>query len=143
MSFSSLFESGESARNKSHFATIVSIAQSHENMSAQETVVLERLKSKLDISDSDYAAILKNPSAYPVTPPTDSEERIQWLHDLFKIVFADHAMDENEHKLLRRYATAIGYNDEDAKYLVDRSVEIFSGHLNLEDYRYLLNKNRK
>ncbi|GAK75139.1 MULTISPECIES: TerB family tellurite resistance protein [Nonlabens] len=143
MSFSSLFESGESARNKSHFATIVSIAQSHENVSAQETVVLERLKSKLDISDSDYAAILKNPSAYPVTPPTDSEERIQWLHDLFKIVFADHAMDENEHKLLRRYATAIGYNDEDAKYLVDRSVEIFSGHLNLEDYRYLLNKNRK
>ncbi|GAK88557.1 hypothetical protein JCM19298_3284 [Nonlabens ulvanivorans] len=143
MSFSSLFESGESARNKSHFATIVSIAQSHENVSAQETVVLERLKSKLDISDSDYVAILKNPSAYPVTPPTDSEERIQWLHDLFKIVFADHAMDENEHKLLRRYATAIGYNDEDAKYLVDRSVEIFSGHLNLDDYRYLLNKDRK
>ncbi|PQJ31757.1 hypothetical protein BST92_07390 [Nonlabens arenilitoris] len=143
MSFSSLFESGESARNKSHFATLVSIAQSHDNMSAQETVVLERFKSKLDISDSDYAAILKNPSAYPVTPPTDSEERIQWLHDLFKIVFADHAMDDNEHKLLRRYATAIGYNDEDAKYLVDRSIEIFSGHLNLEDYRYLLNKDRK
>ncbi|EAS20939.1 TerB family tellurite resistance protein [Nonlabens mediterrranea] len=143
MSFSSLFESGASARNKSHFATLVSIAQSHENVSEQETAVLERFKSKLDISDSDYTAILKNPSAYPVTPPTDSEERIQWLHDLFKIVFADHAMDENEHKLLRKYATAIGYNDVDAKYLVDRSVEIFSGHLNLDDYRYLLNKDRK
>ncbi|MGJ8683292.1 MAG: TerB family tellurite resistance protein [Nonlabens sp.] len=143
MSFSSLFESGESARNKSHFATIVSIAQSHENISPEEMIVIMRLKSKLDISDSDYAAILKNPAAYPVTPPTDSEERIQWLHDLFKIVFADHAMDENEHKLLKRYATAIGFNDVDAEYLVKRSIEIFSGHLNLEDYRYLLNKDRK
>jgi len=143
MSFSSLFESGASARNKSHFATIVSIAQSNENISAEETKVLERFKSKLDISDTDYDAIFKNPSAYPVTPPTNSEERIQWLHDLFKIVFADHGMDENEYKLLRRYATAIGYNDADAEYLVNRSVEIFSGYMNLEDYRYLLNKERK
>jgi len=142
MSFSSLFESGASARNKSHFATIVALAKSNNIISPEETSVLQRLKSKLDISDSDYDVILKDPAAYPVTPPTDSEERIQWLHDLFKIVFADHNMDENEHKLLRRYATAIGYNDEDAAYLVQRSVEIFSGHLNLEDYRYLLNKDR-
>lgn len=143
MSFSSLYESGESTRNKGHFAMLVSIAQSHENVSPEEIAVLERFKSKLDISDSDYTDILKNPKAYPISPPTDSEERIQWLHDLFKIVFADHAMDDNEHKLLKRYATAIGYNDEDAAYLVSRSIQIFSGHLNLEDYRYLLNKDRK
>lgn len=51
-------------------------------------------------------------------------------------------MDESEHKLLRKYATALGYNDDDAEYLVKRSIEIFSGHLNLEDYRHLLNKDR-
>lgn len=142
MSFSSLFESGESARNKGHFAMLVTIAQSNQTIGPEEAVVLARFKSKLDISDSDYASILKNPAAYPVTPPTDSDQRIQWLHDLFKIVFADHNMDENEYKLLKRYATAIGYNEEDASYLVKRSVEIFSGHLDLEDYRYLLNKDR-
>lgn len=142
MSFSSLFESGERARNKSHFATIVSIAQSNKSVSPEEAVVIARFKAKLDITDADYTEILKDPTAYPVTPPTNSEERIQWLHDLFKIVFADHEMDDNEHKLLKRYATAIGYNDADAEYLVNRSIDIFSGHLNLEDYRYLLNKDR-
>lgn len=141
MSFSSLFESGASARNKSHFATLVALAQVS-GMQEEEEVVLKRFKSVLDISDSDYTAILKNPKVYPVTPPNTSDERIQWLHDLFKIVFADHHMDENEYKLLKKYATAIGYNEEDAEYLVMRSIEIFSGHLNLEDYRYLLNKNR-
>ncbi|AGC76920.1 tellurite resistance protein TerB [Nonlabens dokdonensis] len=141
MSFSSLFESGASARNKSHFATLVALAQVS-GMQEEEEVVLKRFKSVLDISDSNYTEILKNPNAYPVAPPNSAEERIQWLHDLFKIVFADHRMDENEYKLLKKYATAIGYNEEDAAYLVERSIEIFNGHLNLDDYRYLLNKNR-
>jgi len=141
MSFSSLFESGESARNKSHFATIVSLALSS-GLKEEEKVMLQRFKNVLDISDADFEDIMKNPSAYPVTPPNTVDERIQWLHDLFKIVFADHKMDEPEHKLLRKYATALGYNDADAKYLVERSIEIFNGHLNLDDYRYLLNKNR-
>jgi hypothetical protein len=141
MSFSSLFESGESARNKSHFATLVALAKSS-GIKAEETVQLLRFKQVLDISDSVYEDILKDPHSYPVTPPNSSEERIQWLHDLFKIVFADHKMDESEHMLLRKYATALGYNDADAEYLVERSIEIFNGHLNLEDYRHLLNKNR-
>ncbi|AUC78932.1 hypothetical protein CW736_05755 [Nonlabens sp. MB-3u-79] len=141
MSFSSLFVSGESARNKSHFATLVTIAQVS-GIHEEEEIVLNRLKVVLDISDADYTNIIKNPKAYPVTPPNTSEERIQWLHDLFKVVFADHRMNEIEHHLLKKYATALGYNDEDAAYLVERSIEIFNGHLNLEDYRYLLNKNR-
>ncbi len=141
MSFSSLFESGQNARNKSHFAMLVSLAHSS-GLNEEETVLLARYKTVLDIKDSDYTAILDNPQGYPVTPPNTSEERIQWLHDLFKIVFADDQMTDAEYKLLRRYATAIGYSDEQADYLVKRSIEIFSGHLNLEDYRYLVNKNR-
>jgi hypothetical protein len=141
MSFSSLFESGESARNKSHFATIVALAKSS-GIKEEETVQLLRFKQVLDISDADYAEILDHPHAYPVTPPNTSEERMQWLHDLFKIVFVDNVMEEREHVLLKKYATALGYNDADAEYLVERSIEIFNGHLNLDDYRYLLNKNR-
>jgi hypothetical protein len=142
MSFSALFESGESTRNNSHFAMLVSLAQSSGSIHPAQEIALLRFKSILDISDSSYEKIIKNPQSYPVAPPNDSEERIQLLHDLFKMVFADRNLDEKEYKLLRKYATAIGYTDDDAKYLVERSIEIFSGHLNLDDYRYLLNKNR-
>ncbi len=142
MSYSKLFESGASTRNKSHFATLVSLAQSSGEIHPDQEKALIRFKSILDISDSSYEAILKNPALYPVTPPNDTEERIAWLHDLFKIVFADRHLHEEEHRLLRKYARALGYNEEDAAYLVARSIEIFSGSLNLEDYRYLLNKNR-
>jgi hypothetical protein len=142
MSFSSLFESGQNARNKSHFASIAALAITAEGIGVEEEKMLLRFKHRLDITDTDYAAIIKNPTAVPITPPNTSIERIHWLHDLFKIVFADREMSEREHILLKRYARAIGFNDEDAEYLVGRSIEIFSGHLNIEDYRYLLNKNR-
>jgi hypothetical protein len=141
MSFSSLFESGGSARNKSHFATIVALAQCS-GIKEEETIQLLRFKQLLDISDADYVKIMDHHHSYPVTPPNTSEERLQWLHDLFKIAFADNVMDEKEYVLLRKYATALGYNEADAEYLVARSIEIFNGHLNLDDYRYLLNKNR-
>lgn len=142
MSFSKLFESGANARSKSHFATLVRLAKSSGEIHPDQEKALKRFKAILDIADSSYELILKNPEQYPVTPPKDSEERIQWLHDLFKVVFADRELHEEEHKLLRRYATAIGYDDEAAEYLVKRSIEIYSGTLSLDDYRYLLNKNR-
>ncbi|MGB3591745.1 MAG: TerB family tellurite resistance protein [Nonlabens sp.] len=142
MSFSKLFQSGASTRNQSHFAILVTTALSDGPLKEAELQILRRLKTKLNISDSSYDKIIENPALYPLTPPNNSEERLQLLHDLFKIAFADHELDPAEHKLLKMYATAIGYNDEDAGYLVKRSIEIFSGALNLEDYRYLLNKDR-
>lgn len=142
MSFSELFESGQDTRNKSHFASLVAVASTDHEIGANELKILQKLKITLDISDADFDEILKHPRTYPVLPPNTSEERIQWLHDLFRVVFADNRIDNDEHRLLRRYALAIGFNEEDAEYLVKRSIEIFSGYMNLEDYRYLLNKDR-
>lgn len=42
--------------------------------------------------------------------------------------------------MIHRYAIALGYNEEAAKALIDRSIAIFTGGLDLEDYKYLLQK---
>ena len=42
--------------------------------------------------------------------------------------------------LIEKYAIGLGYTEELAQKLIKRSVEIFKGGLDLEDYRYLLNK---
>jgi uncharacterized tellurite resistance protein B-like protein len=141
MSFSDLFNVGERGRRNGHFAALVSIANAS-GMTDDEMVMLERFKSRLDITDSDFQAIIENPAGYPIEPPTSSERRLERLHDLFKIAFADKNLSDAEARLLKKYATALGYSDEDAAYLIKRSTEIFSGYLSLEDYRYLLNKNR-
>ena len=140
MSFSGLFESGERSRNISHFASIYRIALVDGEFLEAEQKLLARFGRKLDISDEVYADIVRNPSKYPMDPPNSADERLERMLDLFKMVFVDHEIDEDERNLLERYAIALGYNEGMAEKLIRRSIQIFEGGLDLEDYRYLLNK---
>ena len=56
------------------------------------------------------------------------------------MIFADHEIDDHERFLIEKYAIGLGYNAETAQHLIKRSIEIYSGGLDFEDYRYLLNK---
>tara|TARA_R110000772_G_scaffold80608_2_gene171845 strand:+ start:370 stop:795 length:426 start_codon:yes stop_codon:yes gene_type:complete len=140
MSFTDLFESGEHSRNLGHFASIANIASVDGEINAEEERLLKRFARKLDIDESEYAEVLKNPSKYPINPPNDSERRLERIHDLFEMIFADHEIDDHERFLVERYAIGLGYNAETAQHLIKRSIEIYSGGLNFEDYRYLLNR---
>jgi uncharacterized tellurite resistance protein B-like protein len=140
MSFTDLFESGEHSRNIGHFASIANIASVDGNINAEEEKMLKRFAKKLDIEESEYIEILKNPGKYPINPPNDSERRLERIHDLFEMIFADHEIDDHERFLIEKYAIGLGYTAEIAQDLIKRSIRIYSGGLSLEDYRYLLNR---
>ena len=140
MSFTDLFESGEHSRNLGHFASIANIASVHGELGAEEEKLLKRFARKLDIEESEYVAVLKNPEKYPINPPNDAEGRLERIHDLFQMIFVDHDIDDHERFLIERYAIGLGYSVDIARDLIKRSIAIYSGGLSLEDYRYLLNR---
>ncbi len=140
MAFTDLFESGEHSRNVGHFASIANIASVNGAISDEEEKMLKRFARKLDIDETEYTAILKNPAKYPINPPNDAERRLERIHDLFEMIFADHEIDDHERFLIERYAIGLGYTAEIAQDLIKRSIKIYSGGLSLEDYRYLLNR---
>jgi len=141
MSFTDLFESGERSRNLGHFASIANIASVDGKINAEEEKLLKRFARKLDIGESEYTEILKNPGKYPINPPNGAEERLERIHDLFEMIFADNEIDDHERFLIERYAIGLGYTAEIAQDLIKRSIAIYSGGLSLDDYRYLLNRN--
>lgn len=140
MSFTDLFESGEHSRNLGHFASIANIASVKGVINAEEEKMLKRFARKLDIDEDEYIAVLKNPTKYPINPPNSSERRLERMHDLFQMIFADHEIDDHERFLIEKYAIGLGYDAQTAQHLIKRSIEIYSGGLDFEDYRYLLNK---
>ena len=140
MSFTDLFETGEHSRNLGHFASIANIASVKGSINAEEEKMLKRFAHKLDIEESEYAEVLKNPGKYPINPPNDAESRLERIHDLFEMIFADNEIDDHERFLIEKYAIGLGYDVATAQHLIKRSIEIYSGGLDLEDYRYLLNK---
>jgi len=140
MSFTDLFESGEHKRNLGHFASIVSIAAVDGALNTDEEKMLKRFARKLDIDESEYTEVLKNPTKYPINPPNSADKRLERMHDLFEMIFADHEIDEDERHLVEKYAIGLGYTEQLATKLIKRSIDIYNGGLDLEDYRYLLNK---
>ncbi|MFD1094727.1 TerB family tellurite resistance protein [Salegentibacter chungangensis] len=140
MSFSDLFGSGEHLRNLSHFAAIVNLASIDGAINPEEEAQLKKFARKLDISQEEYQKVIKNPTAFPITASNSVERRLERLHDLFKIIFADHQIDEEETELIKRYAIGLGFSSQASEGIIERSIQIFSGQLNFEDYRYLLEK---
>lgn len=140
MSFVDLYSSGEHRRNLAHFASIASLAAIDGEVNPQEKTLLDRFARKLDITEEEYAEVMRSENKYPINPPSTSEERLERLYDLFKIVFADHDIDEEEMILLRKYAIGLGYKEEAADKLIKRSISIFGGRIDFDDYLYLIKR---
>lgn len=140
MSILDLFESGQHSRNLGHFAAIVNIASVHGEVKEREQKLLERFARKLEIREEEYTRIIENPTAIPIEPPHGYNERLERLHDIFQIVYSDHEMDNEEANLLKKYAIGIGFSSETAEEIINRSRKIFSGQINFDDYKYLVEK---
>ena len=140
MSFSDLFGSGEHLRNLSHFASIVNLAAVDGEINNEEEILLKRFAKKLDISEDEYEKVLENPLTFPLGSYNSIERRLERLHDLFRIIFADHEIDDEERELIKRYAIGLGFSSQASEGIINRSIQIFSGQLHFEDYRYLLEK---
>ena len=139
MSFYELFKKGHQTRNKAHFASIASIAMSDGKISEDEQALLQTLAFKLGVHSSDMAEILNDPAQYPIIPSNSVEERLERMHDLFDMIFSDHKIDEKELVLIKKYAIGLGYNAINANELIQNSIDIYTGGISFNEYRYLIN----
>jgi uncharacterized tellurite resistance protein B-like protein len=138
MSFVDLYSNSEHRRNLAHFAAIASLAATDGEISAEERKLLDSFAYKLDITPAEYKEVMKKENKYPIDPPSSSEKRLERLYDLFRIIFADHIIDEGEMVLVKQYAIGLGFSVSSANMLIERSVAIFSGRLDFDDYLYLI-----
>lgn len=133
------FESGRQHRNISHFAAIARMAAVDGSVNEHEKELLLRFAYKLDIDEADFKEIIKNPDNYPLDPILSREERLECLHDLFRMIFIDHTIDKEEERLINKYAIGLGCSPHRAKEVVRKSIKLFGGDIDFEDYRYLMN----
>ncbi|WP_299884750.1 TerB family tellurite resistance protein [uncultured Lacinutrix sp.] len=134
MSFSDLFDSGFKKRNEDHFAAIVRVAMDDGIITDDEKAFLDRLARNLEISEANYAEILKNYQSHPINPPTSYDRRLERLFDLSRMVYVDHIKGDHEEVLLRKIAVGLGFNPENAKYVVDKALTLVSNGVDLDTF---------
>ncbi|MCK5443776.1 MAG: TerB family tellurite resistance protein [Maribacter sp.] len=140
MSILDLYNHSEHRKNLAHFASIATLAAVDGEVNSQEMKLLKSFAYKLDITEAEFKEVAKKSNKYPIDPPNSSEKRLERLFDLFKIIFADHEIDDEERGLLKKYAIGLGYSEEKADTIIEKSIAIFMGKIDFEDYLYLIKK---
>lgn len=135
-----LYNHSEKRRNLAHFAAIASLAAVDGDVNDQEMKLLVKFANKLDITDAEFKEVMKKSNKYPIDPQNSSEKRLERLFDLFKIIFADNEVDDDEMVLLKKYAIGLGYPSDKADKIISKSIAIFSGRIDFDDYLYLVKK---
>lgn len=138
MSFTDLYGNPEHRKNLAHFAALASLAASDGAISDTEQQLLDNFARKLGITEAELTKVMDPKNKYPIDPPADAEKRLERLYDLFKIIFVDHAIDDEEMSMLKKYAIGLGFSEDSANEVIKRSVAIFSGKVAFDDYMYLL-----
>lgn len=139
MAIVSKFESSEHRNNVAHFASIINLAKADGSINTEEQLVIKRFSEKLGITEDEYKMILKNPDQYPISPNNSFEVRLELLFDLFKIVYADNRIDSKEKALILKYAIGLGFATTKADEIIEKSIILFEGKLDFEQYRRLIN----
>lgn len=124
MGISDLYLGIGQKRNISHFANIVRIAKSDDQISPEELVFLTKVANKYNISDDQFKAILKSPNKIPTVSHLDCVERIERLFELLTMIRADHHVEIEEVSVLRKIVTGLAFPIHKVDKIVDHSVAI-------------------
>ncbi len=122
MGISDLYLSIGQKRNISHFANIVRIAKSDNQISPEEVEFLAKVSKKYNISKEQFRDILKFPEKIPTIAHLDCIERIERLYDLLIMVKADHHVEQEEISMLRRIATGLAFPLNRVDMIVEHSL---------------------
>ncbi len=105
-------------------------------ISKGEQNFLNRLSSRLNISEADYNKIMKDYASHPINPPVSYDERLERLYDLTQMVWADKIRQKNQVKLLRKFCVALGFHAVNIKYITKKALELVKQEADLDQFMY-------
>ncbi len=124
MGISDLYLSIGQKRNISHFANIVRIAKSDNQISPEEIEFLAKVSKKYNISNEQFKDILKFPEKIPTIAHLDCIERIERLYELMVMVKADQHVEQQEVVMLRRIVIGLAFPLNRVDMIVEHSIEM-------------------
>jgi hypothetical protein len=136
MPFSDLFNSGNIQKARGHFSAVVRVAYADGNISEQEQKFLDKLAVSLQISDSEYKEILKNPNKHEINPPYLYVERLEALYKLARIVHRDHQLGDLQEHLMVKFGLALGFTPGNVNYIVDKALKLVDKEVDEETFIY-------
>jgi len=136
MPFSELFDNEFKQRNRGHFSAIVRVAFADGHVSPEEKDFLDKLASRLEISEDEYTEILKNPLKYPINPPYLYSQRLERLYDLARMIHVDHHLGDQQEVMLTRMGLALGFTPGNVNYIISKALSLIDKKVDLDTFLF-------
>jgi len=125
----------EQDKNVIHFANVVRIAKSDEQITSEENEMLVKLAKKYNISDEKFEAIMKDPDSVPTISQLELDERIERLYELMHMVEADREIEKAEVDMLKKLVTGLAFPFNYVDKIVMESLKTDLGITNLDHFK--------
>lgn len=126
--------SKEHSKRFAHFSSLVYVAQSNGIIDEDEKNFLKPIAAKLGITEEEYNMLLAAPKKYPVERSSDTNKNLRRLYEMFQVIYADGIQDDLQRKIVYDYALELGFSQQYAQKVVDKSIALFSGNFSFKDY---------
>ncbi len=114
----SLFKQGKGTA-RSHMKNLIEMAAVDGNFDTIELDLLKTIAKRNGISESQLAAIRKNPEGVTFEVPADKKEKFTQLYDLVHMMTIDKNVHDDELNLCNLFAIKFGYPRQHIKELID------------------------
>jgi len=122
-------------KNIIHFANVVRIAKSDDQITAEENEMLVLLAKKYNISDEQFKEIVKDPDSIPTISQLELDERIEKLYELMHMVEADREIEKVEVETLRKLVSGLAFPFSHVDKIVMESLKTALGVTNLDRFK--------
>lgn len=136
MPFSELFDNEFKERNRGHFSAIVRVAFADGRINEEEQAFLDKLATRLDISEDEYKEILKDPWSHDINPPYLHTQRLERLYDLARMVHIDHQLGDQQEVMLRRIGLALGFTPGNVNYIISKALSLVDKKVDLDTFMF-------
>ena len=135
MGISDIYLSIGQKRNISHFANIVRIAKSDNDLSIEEVEFLSKISHKYNISNEQFKDILKEPEKIPTLAHLECEERVERLYELMQMVEADRIIEKEELSMLKKIIIGLAFPLKDVERIIERAIQIDLDKADVESFK--------
>lgn len=124
---------------KSHFLRLYQMAFSDDNFDKLELKMLYHFAEERGVSEEQLQQVLLNPFTDYTQIPDTLKQKIEYLNDLAKMIWADGIVTEDERNTLLKYCKRFGFLDENLQQLVEFLLKCAKENLSVEDILLKIN----
>jgi uncharacterized tellurite resistance protein B-like protein len=121
-----------SAHLKGQFLRLYQMAASDGEFSSVELEMLYNYALSRGVSKEDLTRILGSPLG-KIAVPTSLEQKVEYLYDLAKMVWADGIVNDDEIDTMRKYAKRFGFEEGNINDIVDYILQSVNDDKSLND----------